>query len=292
MGKILKETMTIINKNLWLLFLFMTVSYFGLVYFSMLKASANSLPKMLFGVITLFLIVIVGIAGFFSTLRATVDAETSVSDKENIEVIRAFPKGVAEYFGTSCGIIFIYMLISTLMFLITYFIGMKYVGMFSFSMKEFSDALINMETLTKFMNNISAEDFIKLTKWHMIYAGVSSLFTYLLLYWLPETFYATKNPFLSLFLAVKKSILNPLKTLVLFFTIVLINFAISISISLMLPVPILSLFIYFVYFYGLLSIMTLLFNYYRTNFIEKTIVDISGDEFIKQDGEKKDDYEE
>ena len=291
MGKILKETMTIINKNLWLLFLFMTVSYFGLVYFSMLKASANTLPKMLFGLVTLFLIIIVGIAGFFSTLRATVDAETSVTDKENIDVIRAFPKGVAEYFGTSCGIIFIYMLISTLMLLITYFIGMKYVGMFSFSLKEFSDALINMETLTKFMHSISVEDFVKLTKWHMIYAGISSLFTYLLLYWLPETFYITKNPFLSLFSAVKKSILNPLKTLALFFTIVLINFAISILISLMLPIPILSLFVYFVYFYGLLFIMTLMFNYYRANFIKKPVV-ANGDEFIKQDSEKEDDGEE
>ena len=291
MGKILKETMTIINKNLWLLFLFMTVSYFGLVYFSMLKASANTLPKMLFGLVTLLLIIIVGIAGFFSTLRATVDAETSVTDKENIEVIRAFPKGVAEYFGASCGIIFIYMLISTLMLLITYFIGMKYVGMFSFSMKEFSDALINMETLTKFMHSISVEDFVKLTKWHMIYAGISSLFTYLLLYWLPETFYVIKNPFLSLFYAVKKSILNPLKTLALFFTIVLINFAISILISLMLPIPILSLFVYFVYFYGLLFIMALMFNYYRANFIEKPVV-ANGDEFIKQDSEKEDDGEE
>ena len=291
MGKILKETMTIINKNLWLLFLFMTVSYFGLVYFSMLKSSANTLPKMLFGLVTLFLIIIVGIAGFFSTLRATVDAETSVTDKENIDVIRAFPKGVAEYFGTSCGIIFIYMLISTLMLLITYFIGMKFVGMFSFSMKEFSDALINMETLTKFMHNISVEDFVKLTKWHMIYAGISSLFTYLLLYWLPETFYVIKNPFLSLFSAVKKSILNPLKTLALFFTIVLINFAISILISLMLPIPILSLFVYFVYFYGLLFIMTLMFNYYRANFIKKPVV-ANGDEFIKQDSEKEDDGEE
>ena len=257
----------------------------------MLKASANTLPKMLFGLVTLLLIIIVGIAGFFSTLRATVDAETSVTDKENIEVIRAFPKGVAEYFGASCGIIFIYMLISTLMLLITYFIGMKYVGMFSFSMKEFSDALINMETLTKFMHSISVEDFVKLTKWHMIYAGISSLFTYLLLYWLPETFYVIKNPFLSLFYAVKKSILNPLKTLALFFTIVLINFAISILISLMLPIPILSLFVYFVYFYGLLFIMALMFNYYRANFIEKPVV-ANGDEFIKQDSEKEDDGEE
>lgn len=292
MGKILKETMTIINKNLWLLFLFMTVSYFGLVYFSMLKASANTLPKMLFGLVTLFLIIIVGIAGFFSTLKATVDTETSASDKENIEVIRAFPKGVAEYFGSSCGIIFIYMFISALMLLITYFIGMKFVGMFSFSMKEFSDALINMETLTNFMHSISVEDFVKLTKWHMIYVGISSLFTYLLLYWLPETFYSTKNPILSLFFAVKKSILNPLKTLALFFTIVLINFAISILISLMLPIPILSLFVYFVYFYGLLFIMTLMFNYYRVNFIVKPVIVENGDEFIKQDSEKEDVSEE
>ena len=292
MGKILRETMTIINKNLWLLFLFMTVSYFGLVYFSMLKASANSLPKMLFGLVTLFLIIIVGIAGFFSTLRATVDVETSVSERENFEIIRAFPKGVAEYFGASCGIVFIYMLISILVFLLTYFIGVKFVGMFSFSMKEFSDALVNMETLTNFMHSISVDDFIKLTKWHLIYVGISSLATYLLLYWLPETFYTTKNPFLSLFYSVKKTVLNPLKTLALFFTIVLINFLISISISLMLPVPILSLFVYFVYFYGLLFIMTLTFNYYRVLFVSKPILLEDGDEFIKENSENKNEDEE
>ena len=288
MGKILKETFAIINKNLWLLFLFMTVSYFGLVYFSMLKAAADTLPKILFGLVTLFLIIIVGIAGFFHTLRTTIDVETSVSDKENVEIIKAFPKGVADYFGTASGIVFIYMIISALMLWVTYLLGMKFVGMFSFSMKDFSDSLMSMDKLTNFMQSISVEDFFKLTKWHLIYVGTSSVVTFLLLYWLPETFYSIKNPFLSLFGAIKKSILNPLKTLGLFFTIVLINFAVSILMSIMLPIPILSLFIYFVYFYGLLFIMALTFNYYRTFFICKSVVVENKDEFVKEDCECED----
>jgi len=272
MVKILKETMSIINKNLWLLFLFMTISYLALVYFSILKNSANSLFFVVFGLITLFLIAVVGVAGFFNTLKSTIFSYYKDKDEENIDLIKSFPKGVAEYFFSAFGIIVIYFISTMLMFGFIYVLGTKFIGTFSFSLNELSEALVSTEKMAEFTKNLSLDDFSILTNWYFLYVAVTSVFTYLLLFWLPETFYNTKNSLISFVKAVGKSFFNPAKTLKLFFTIVLINIFSSVLMSLMLPIPILSLFVYFVYFYSLLYVITLIFNYYRYMFCEENVI--------------------
>ena len=102
MIKILKETFAILNKNLWLLFLFMTISYIGLVYFSVLRASAHNTLQIIVGIITLLFIVVAGVAGFFHTLRSTIDADAK---SPRLELLKTFPKGVSEYFLPALGII-------------------------------------------------------------------------------------------------------------------------------------------------------------------------------------------
>ncbi len=66
----------------------------------------------------------------------------------------------------------------------------------------------------------------------------------------------------------KKVIFNPLQTLLLLITLVLINILTSVIMALFMPVPILTFLVYFVYFYGLLYILILTFNFYRNKFVE------------------------
>ncbi len=271
MGKILKETFNILNRNLWLLFLFMTVSYVGLIYFGIIRSAANSVPELAIGVVTLLFIAVAGVAGFFHTMRSTVDSAYSNEDISNFDLLKTFPKGVSAYFFPALGLILIYLLITFLMFNLAIVIGKNLIGMFSFSPEDLTKAFNSVETLVEFQKNISPEDLAKLSKWHLLYMVVTSIMTYLLIFWLPETFYNTKNPLLSLFRAVKKVLLNPLKTLQLFVIIILINVAVSLVMALLLPFPILMFLVYFVYFYGLLYVFMLIFNVYREKFVIREV---------------------
>lgn len=64
MRNILKETFSILNRNLWLLFLFMTISYIGVIYFSIIRAAAHTPVQMLVAGVTLLFIAVAGVAGF------------------------------------------------------------------------------------------------------------------------------------------------------------------------------------------------------------------------------------
>ena len=268
MIKILKETFAILNKNLWLLFLFMTISYIGLVYFSVLRATAHNTTQITIGIVTLLFIVVAGVAGFFHTLRSTVDAEMTNDETPRLELLKSFPKGVSEYFLPAFGIIVIYLIITTLVFSAAMLIGKNLIGTFSFTPEELGKAMGSVEALAEFQKNVSPEDLLKLSKWHLLYLTLSSILTYLLIYWLPETFYKTKNSVLSLWRAVKKVVLNPLITLQLLITLVLINIITSVIMALFMPIPVVTCLVYFVYFYGLLYILILTFNFYRNKFVE------------------------
>ena len=147
-------------------------------------------------------------------------------------------------------------------------IGKNLIGTFSFTPEELGKAMGSVEALAEFQKNVSPEDLLKLSKWHLLYLTLSSILTYLLIYWLPETFYKTKNSVLSLWRAVKKVVLNPLITLQLLITLVLINIITSVIMALFMPIPVLTFLVYFVYFYGLLYILILTFNFYRNKFVE------------------------
>ncbi|MCM1009375.1 MAG: hypothetical protein NC390_00670 [Fusobacterium sp.] len=275
MGKILKETFAILNKNLWLLFLFMTISYIGVIYFSIIRAAAHTPVELIIAGVTLLFIAVAGVAGFFNTLRSTLDLEYNVVKREDFsgfELIKTFPRGVSEYFLPALGIILLYLVITFLMFNAAILFGSKLIGMFSFSPEDLTKAFSSMETLAEFQKNISPEDMAKLSKWHLLYMLITSIMTYLLIYWLPETFYNTKNSALALFRGIKKVIMHPLTTLQLFAVIILINVLTSVLMAVLLPIPVLMFLVYFIYFYGLVFILMLIFNFYREKFVIREFI--------------------
>ncbi len=291
MGKILKETFAILNKNLWLLFLFMTISYIGVIYFSIIRAAAHTPVEMIIAGVTLLFIAVAGVAGFFNTLRSTLDLEYNVVKREDFsgfELLKTFPRGVSDYFLPALGIILIYLLITFLMFNVAILIGSKLIGMFSFSPEDLTKAMSSMEALAEFQKNISPEDMAKLSKWHLLYMLITSIMTYFLIYWLPETFYNTKNSILALFRAVKKVLMNPLHTLQLFVVIILINILTSVLMAVLLPIPVLMFLVYFIYFYGLVFVLMLIFNYYREKFVIREFIA----EVVEEEPENDADSEE
>lgn len=275
MGKIIKETFKILNKNLWLLFLFMTISYIGVIYFSIIRAAAHTPVELIIAGITLLFIAVAGVAGFFNTLRNTVDLEYNPVKREEFsgfELLKSFPRGVSEYFLPSLGIVLLYLVITFIMFNAAILIGSKFIGMFSFSPEDLSKAFASMEALAEFQKNISPEDLAKLSKWHLLYMLITSIMTYLLIYWLPETFYNTKNSALALFRGIKKVVTGPLYALKLFVVIIMVNILTSVLMAVLLPIPVLMFLVYFIYFYGLVYILMLIFNFYREKYVIREFI--------------------
>lgn len=270
MGKIIKETFNILNKNLWLLFLFMTISYIGVIYFSIIRVAAHTTFQLIVAGFTLLFIAVAGVAGFFNTLKNTVDLEYNPAKREEFsgfELLKSFPRGVSEYFLPSLGIVLLYLVITFIMFNVALIIGSKFIGMFSFTPEDLSKAFVSMEALAEFQKNLSPEDLAKLAGWHLLYMVITSVMTYLLIYWLPETFYNTKNSALALFRGIKKVVTNPLCALKLFVVIVMVNIFTSVLMAVLMPIPVLMF-----YFYGLVYILMLIFNFYREKYVIREFI--------------------
>lgn len=288
MIKILKNSFLILNKNLWLLFLFMTINYIGIVYFSFLFSNANSIPKLLIGIVTLIFIVIAGISGFFNTLKNTIDSFYEKKEVSNFDLLKSFPKGVAQYILPALGILILYFIITTVVFGFALQFGKHFIGLFSFDSQALLKAFGSVEELAEFQKMMTPDDIIRLTRWHLLYVLVSSVLTYLFLYWLPEVFYKTSNPVIALGSALKKSLVHPIITVKLFLAVILINLATSVIMAIMLPISFLMFLVYFVYFYGFLFILILMFNYFRVNFVlEKTPILVMGEPLQDEFDSKK-----
>lgn len=268
MGEILKKSFAAINSNFWLLFLFMTVCYLGIVYFGILQASVNKPIEIIVGLVTLFFITVAGVAGIFNTIKLTLDAHNNKIDIAKMELLKSFPKGVSEYFFSAFGLVILYLFISFIYFGIFYTVGDIFIGKFSFSLDTLANSLSSPEAMVAFQNTLTPEDYSKLSKWYLLYFVSSSILTYCLLYWLPEMFYCTKNSLFALVKAVVKAVLHPIKTVILFFILMLINFCTSLIVMFVSAVPVLNILVYFIYFYSLLLTLIFIFNYYKFNFCD------------------------
>ena len=100
----------------------------------------------------------------------------------------------------------------------------------------------------------------------MLILAFTSLISFLLMLWIPELVYKTKNPLIALFKSVVKIFKKPWKAVKLFIFMSVLNFVLSFISTFSILNPILYFIMLIIYFYFLVYLVVLIFSYYDREF--------------------------
>ena len=240
----------------------------------------DTYPEMILSGFTMLFMTSAFFAGWFYMVRKCVSFSKKhfIFDKdknsEALSLLKAMPKGVGKYFLfyiEACVIVIGLVLLAGFL-----------VSTLSFPvLKEINTILsqmgVNLTTsfdVKEFINSLSQEQtYILLTpvlKLTFIVAAIPTIFSFLLLLWMPEIIYTVKNPIVALFTSIAKVFKNFWKSLQLYLYITIVQLLISALGPFMFIHPILYFLIVIIYFYFIVYIVVLIFSYYENEFRNKS----------------------
>ena len=205
------------------------------------------------------------IAGWFNMIKIAV---TFPNNDEPNSLIKQFPAGVGEYFLPAMGSISIMLIISIFMLIISYYIGLHFIGDTGIASDSLSKALQNSNELKAFVNALTPEQLNKLNSWNMLILGTVTFSYFIFFLYLPTLFFKKSNPFLAFFTSLKDLFSRKIfKTAGIFLLIFIINFIISIFSTIFANNLILHFIITLLSFYFITIASVGVFHYYYQNFI-------------------------
>jgi len=118
------------------------------------------------------------IAGWFKMVKLAV---VETEDVEPFSLLKNFPEGVGEFFLPSLGALIVVFMLSILMLIASYFIGLNFIGNPDVSADALSKAMQNPIVLKSFILSLNPEQLIKINLWNMLILGTMTL-TYFLVF--------------------------------------------------------------------------------------------------------------
>ena len=147
-----------------------------------------------------------------------------------------------------------------------YLVSVPFIKNINFSFAQMETVLNSPQEMVNFLNALPPEQLIALFNLNIILMSVTSLFSFLIMLWIPEIIYRCINPLLALFTSIKKIFLKFWKSLILFLYVTLINFVISFFSTFAFTHPIVYMLLMILYFYFIVYVVVLIFLYYDREF--------------------------
>lgn len=230
----------------------------------------NSLDAgFIFSAIIMVLLLSAFIAGWYNCIKYTISLNNKVYTspeeihKEQIEIIKQFFPGVAEYFLSVAGVIIVY-------------IGIAY-GLSFFIENIIHNLFVQAEipqNLFKVINSSNQTEIVKLIgslNDNQLIAVIKALgltavfvfaFHFLILWFGPAVFYTSKNPIYAIFTGIKFLFQNFIPSLIILFVMILINVFIT-FLSMLCGTGILSFIPFLCLFFYILYYIVTVFLYYE-----------------------------
>lgn len=263
----MQKVFNLTNKFIILATPLMLFSLISGIYMAI--SATGKFINIMFALFLLILMTSAFVAGWFSMIKKAI-SDSKMKDPTSL--IKDFPAGVGEYFLSSLGAVFIVLLFSFLMALVSYYIGMKYIGDTGITASVLSKALESTEALKLFVSNLTSEQLLKLNQWNMLIMGSTALTAFLLIFYMPVLFFINKNPLVAFAVALKDLFSRKFfKTLGIYFLIFVINFVISILSALFVSNVFIHFFVTLLNFYFITAVGVGLFYYYNKDFIESRL---------------------
>ena len=275
MLKYLKNALKITNENVIvavpLLIFYILIN----LYLGYTKYMADTPLEALIAMLTITFMVAVFLAGWFYMIKKAVDLSKKIfvlddeAARAHLALIKEFPAGVGKFFLSFIGFFLIFIILVIMLSTFIFTVGINFIGKIDFFVEQIANLTSSTQGLLNFVETMPIEQYILLAKWNFLLMGASFVFSYLLMFWIPEIIYTGKNPLVALFTGIGKLFRKPLKSLYMFIVLTVINFILSFIMTFTLLFPILYFIMATVYLYYIIYVLMLIFSYYDGEFVRE-----------------------
>lgn len=272
MLKLFKNAFKLTNEGIILATPLILFIWLITIYLSFAKQVVDTIPEALSAIITLLCMVGAFCAGWFYMVKESIELSKKefVMDndraKEVLNLTKKIPAGIGNYFLSFVGMSLLSFIIFALFGIGIYKIGMHFIGSIDFTAEQIRSAMASPQDMKTFLDSLSIEQLYKLGNWNLLFMAATTLMSFLLMLWVPEIIYQTKNPLLALFNSIKKLFVKFGKSLALFIYLTILNLVISFANTFSILHPIVYMLMMIVYFYFLVYVIVLIFSYYDREF--------------------------
>lgn len=210
------------------------------------------------------------LAAFLSGWFYMVKLSVNNPDMEDVNsLIKEFPSGVGEFFLSVLGALFNVAVVVAVLFCISYFVGMKFIGSVGISAAAMVGAFDSVENLRSFLLSLSEEQLFRLNAWNLLLLVTMMLEYFVVLFQFPALFFKSKNPFKAFWISLKDLFSRKFLSNVFLYLILFVSYFV---LSILSSIFAMNVFTYFIFtiinFYYTVFVAVLLFNYYYNNFVK------------------------
>lgn len=272
MFKLFKDTFKSTNEGIILATPLILFLWLITLYISYSKEVVDTLPEMILSGITMLFMFSAFCSGWFYMVKKCVEFSKKDfildEDKahESLKLIQALPIGIGKYFLKYVGVCVMFLGMAMILASITYSITIPFIQQMDFSLEQMSTAINSAQEAANFISTMPTDKMLILFKLNMILLGITSLFSFLLMLWMPEIIYTDRNPLVALFTSIKKLFIKFWKSIGLFVYITMCQFVISYLSTFALLHPLAYMIMMIIYFYFIVYVVVLIFSYYDKEF--------------------------
>lgn len=263
MLSIIKESFKLTNRYIILatpLILFSLLSTLYLVF----SATGNNL-NIIIGFILLFLMFGAFLAGWLNMVTVCIN---NPDDENPNKLLSEFPAGVGEYFLPALGMLVNILIVGTVLFFISYYIGMKLIGDIGISTNDFANSFASVESIKTFLGGLTEVQLKKLNAWNLLLFLTMSFTYFVIMFYSPSLFFKEKNPYKAFYIGLKDLFSRKFfKNLALFLTVFGMYFVVSIFVTASGQNPILYFLFTLVNFYFMTFAVVYIYNFYYNNYV-------------------------
>lgn len=275
MFKLYKNAFKLTNEGILLAIPLILFIWVVTIYLSFSRHFVDTMPEAISAFVTLLCMSAAFCAGWFYMVKKSIalSKKEFVIDedraKEILELIKKIPTGIGKYFLPFIGFSLLSILIFALLGGFLYKFGMHFIGSIDFTAAQVKGAMASPQDMKTFLDSLTDTQLYKLGSWNMLFMAGTTVLSFLLMLWIPEMLYQTKNPFMALFKSLKKLFVRFHKSIALFIYLTFLNIVISFANTFAIIHPLIYMAMMIIYFYFLVYVVVLIFSYYDDEFNNK-----------------------
>ena len=260
----IKDSFQLTNKYIILATPLILFSLLSSLY--ILFSVGGNLLSLLIALLLFGLMVGAFLSGWFFMIK------TCVSNPEQEDpnvLLKEFPAGVGEYFLPVLGLMINTMVISVLLILVSYFVGMKLIGDIGITPEALTKGMESFAAMKTFLGSLTQEQIFKLNAWNMLLFFTMSVTYFLIMFYSPALFFKEKNPFKAYFVSLKDLFSKKFFTNFGLFLILFVSYFILSIFTTLFGANVIMHFVFtLINFYYLVFVAVMVYNYYYKNFVQ------------------------
>ena len=260
----IKDSFQLTNKYIILATPLILFSLLSSLY--ILFSVGGNLLSLLIALLLFGLMVGAFLSGWFFMIK------TCVSNPEQEDpnvLLKEFPAGVGEYFLPVLGLMINTIIISVLLILVSYFVGMKLIGDIGITPEALTKGMESFAAMKTFLGSLTQEQIFKLNAWNMLLFFTMSVTYFLIMFYSPALFFKEKNPFKAYFVSLKDLFSKKIFTNFGLFLILFVSYFILSIFTTLFGTNVIMHFVFtLINFYYLVFVAVMVYNYYYKNFVQ------------------------